>query len=127
MKRWIHASYTGEPSSVEYGQAVSQGLKRLQDRYEPFEVKRTYFNRSSTRSTGYRIFYPETRMEWIADDGGKDSWDNDYGYKLYGPFTKNEITSWSQLFSNASIGKFESLDQVMSYLFENYYDDSEDV
>lgn len=111
MKRWIHS--VSEPSSTEYGRALSEGNKRIQDRYEPFEVKETYFDRSSTSSTGYRIYYDG--YEWIADNGGSRY---STGYTLYGPFAQGKIKNWSQLFAEKPIGQYKSLDNVMTYLFE---------
>lgn len=117
MKRWVHA--VSEPSSKEYGEAVSEARRRVNDRYEPFELTKTYFNRSSAGSTGYRVTLPEEGIEYIADDNGRDSWSNDFEYKLYGPFLPYEIESWSELFSNKPVGTFKNIDQVMNWMFEN--------
>lgn len=109
MKRWIHS--VTEPSSVEYGKAISEGRKRLNDRFEPFEISNTYFNRYATSSTGYRITLDD--QEWIADNRG-DSWND---LKLYGPFAPSEVNSWSELFRYQPIREFKTLNNVMTYLF----------
>ena len=115
-----------EPSAYEYGKALSDAKKRLDDRYEPFELTRTYFCQGRTNSTGYRITYYDDN-EWIADNGGEDSWNSDYGFKLYGPFVPGQIKSWSQLFKYKPIDKFKTIDSVMTYLFNNADIDDEDT
>lgn len=114
MKRWIHA--VTEPSSLELGNAISQGQKRINDRFEPFKVSNTYFNRYATNSTGYRITLDDS--EWILDNDGNDSWSSNFSYKLYGPFLPGEIKEWSKLFTNTPIGEYKNLDSAMNYLFQ---------
>lgn len=117
MKRWIHAAT--EPSSVEYGKALSEGNRRLNDRYEPFQLKKTFFNRGSVNSTGYRIILPDQSEEYIADNSGESSWSSSFEYKLYGPFPVNMIQSWGQLFANKPIASMKTFNKVMNWLFEN--------
>ena len=123
----IVAASVTEPSAKEYGEAISQSARRADDRYSPFKLKRTFFNRTSVNSTGRRISLPEEGIEYIADNGGKDSWSSSFEYKLYGPFNINEIRTWSQLFTNKPIASFKTLDKVMNWMFENVdyvdYDD----
>lgn len=123
-KQDIRAWYIGEPSASDYGKAVDQAKKRIQDRFAPFKMTKTYFCRGRMNSTGYRITYKG--QEWIADDGGKDSWSSNYGFKLYGPFTPGQIRSWGALFTHKPIDEFKSIDSVMSYLFSNVDVDDED-
>ena len=111
MKRWIHA--VTEPSSVEYGEAISRAKKRLAERYEPFVVKPCYFSSSSVNSTGYRITLPD--QEWVADKKA-----GFYGgYTLYGPFNPNQIQGWGSQLDSKKIADFKELDNAMTYLFEN--------
>ena len=122
MKRLIRS--TREPSSVEYGKAISEGQKRLQDRYEPFKITNTYFCNSTTNSTGYRITLEDEDIEYIADNGGDNKSSSFFEYKLYGPFASGQIKSWSELFKFKSIDSFKTLDQIMTWIFHNIdYDD----
>lgn len=121
MKRWIHA--VTEPSAYEYGKALDEGNKRINDRFSPFKLTNTYFCKGRSNSTGYRITYKG--QEWIADNGGKDSWRSDYSFKLYGPFVPKEINSWSELFKNKPIGTFKNINSAMTYLFNNVNVDEE--
>lgn len=129
MKRYINsANYiesVTEPSASEYGRFLSEANKRMQDRYAPFKLKATYFCRGRSNSTGYRIQLGSD--EWIADNGGEDSWNSDYGYELYGAFNIDEIKSWSELFRYKPLvnTKFKTIDSVMTYLFNNVDTDLE--
>lgn len=122
MKRWIRS--VTEPSAYEYGKALSDAKKRIDERYYPFELSNTYFCRGRMNSTGYRIVYDD--QEWIADNGGEDSWSSSYGYSLYGPFEPGQIRSWSELFRYKPKDKFKTIDSVMTYLFNNVDMDDED-
>lgn len=122
MKRWIRS--VTEPSAYEYGKALSEGRKQMEDRFAPFKLKETYFCRGRSNSTGYRITYKG--QEWIADNGGEDSWNSSYGFSLYGPFIPGQIKSWSELFRYKPTNKFKSIDSVMTYLFSNVDVEDED-
>lgn len=131
MKRWIHASHTYgmEPSGYEYGKALEQGHKRLQDRYAPFEVNNVYFYSGLANSTGYRITLSlpggVDPMEWIAHNSNAGSF-RSANYVLYGPFYDHHVKGLTELKDKDKLGEFKSLDSVMSYLFSNYDDEIEE-
>lgn len=118
MKRYVKAWYTGEPSGYEYGKALSEGHKRLQDRFEPFAIRDTYMTRGSANSDGYRITLDDDN-EWILHKSG-GTWDSHYD--LYGPFEANQIRDLSTLFNrfkDRKLGRFDKLDSAMTYLFQD--------
>ena len=128
MKKWIHASETinawnvSEPSAVEYGKALSEGHKRMNERYAPFAISsNVHFYSGLANSTGYRISLTIPRRayyEWIAHDKSAGSF-NSAVYALYGPANSN-INSYSQMVKYNKLGEFKSIDAVMSFLFEKY-------
>ena len=123
-KSKIYSWYVGEPSAAEYGEALSEGHRRMQERYAPFRVSDVYFNSWSTNLSGYRItlkgdnINTAGELEWIAH---RDSSSFNKSYKLYGPFYPNEIQSLHELFNTQPLDEtFRSLNSVMTYLFEEY-------
>ena len=117
MKRYVKAWYTGEPSGYEYGKALSEGYKRLQDRFDPFAIKPTYMTTGSANSDGYRITLYDT-VEWILHKSG-GTWDSHYD--LYGPFDAGQIKTSGALYRSKDnkLGEFKGLDSAMSYLFKD--------
>jgi len=135
MKRYVRSWSTAEPSSSDYGKMMDAQRQRLETRYEPFVVKRTYFSSSSANSDGYRItLYPNVDSfddpmdaefapdaEWIALNNGLTF---SPAITLYGPFEAGEVRNGfhSGLSSKNGklIKKFEdgTLDNVMNYLFK---------
>ena len=115
MKRLVYSWSTAEPSSVELGRAISEGNRRRNEKFAPFEISNTYMNRWSLNSTGYRITLDDT--EWILNEVSSRSWNP--LYQLYGPFDAGVIETWNQLHKYEPIGDFKNLNSAMTYLFEN--------
>lgn len=68
MKRVIKAWYTGEPSSTDLGQAISESYKRMKEKYSPFDISNWYIMKPSLTSNGYSIeleFGRGDMYQWI--------------------------------------------------------------
>lgn len=120
----IQEWYTGEPSSLEYGRAIDAGRKKLKDKYEPFEVDLWYGD--GLNSTGWKVQLQSQSghyYQWIAQVprttwGPKD-------LTLYGPidldFEKRVRTVFDLAeYKDREIGTFKSIEQMMSYIFQNF-------
>ena len=122
----IQEWYTGEPSSLEYGRAIDQGRKRMRDRYAPFDVNLWHGDRSSLNSNGWNIGLEFGRgdfYQWIAQKPSTTFGPKDL--TLYGPMDSNKGEYVETVFDLAEykdkeVGKFKSIDQLMSYLFTNF-------
>ena len=127
MKRYIKSNYS-EPSAVEYGRFITEGMRNLNNKFQPFKISNTYMTTSIANSDGYRITldveptYDEygpredfAYEEWILH---RDWTLNDY--TLYGPFEPGEIKNLATLFRNKPLKEHvKGLDSAMTYLFEN--------
>lgn len=123
-----YISAYSEPSAVEYGRFIAEGMRNLNNRFQPFKISNTYMTRTTVNSDGYRITldvgprYDEygpredfAYEEWILH---RDSTSRDY--ELYGPFEPGEIKDLVTLFRNKPLKEHvKGLDSAMTYLFEN--------
>lgn len=109
--------YVGEPSSSDYGRALSEYAKSLKTKYEPFVVRQVYFNSRSANSSGYVI-----NLECASDhDFCIYEW-YFHDKELIGPAEDMEITRTNWYSIKSVEGQFSNLNQAMSYLFTKYSD-----
>lgn len=128
MKRAIKAWYTGEPSSTDLGQAISENYKRMKEKYSPFDISNWYIMKPSLTSNGYSIeleFGRGDMYQWILRK--PESYRE--GYKLYGPFDVSQgehvdtmIEMHRLHYMERQLGTYDSLDAAMSFLFTEYSD-----
>jgi hypothetical protein len=118
MKRVIKSAQFGmEPSGHEYADAMSWKINDLRAKYEPFVVK----------PSGIDMLNPFDTLEVEVDDedGITQEWYIDHNrsqdiYTLYHNYDYSNIKSRAALYSECKkLGKFDSVDSAMSWLFEN--------
>jgi len=119
MKRVIRAAWsTAEPSAAELGRAHEQANRRMNDRYEPFNVKEAYLDRWSVNKISYRITLGDNELiAWYSDT---DRYDNEK-WQLFGIFSPNQVKDTSILTPNNlyTRQRFKSIDSVMTFLFSH--------
>ena len=122
----INAWSTTEPSASEYGDFMDDRRKRLNDRFAPFQIKDTYMTRGLANSDGYRITLDVDPQydEYGPYGGAYEEWILHYNraqdtYELYGSFEPGDIQDTITLFKYKPIKKVKSLNEAMTYLFNN--------
>ena len=119
MKRIIKSAvqFGMEPPASEYGDMIAWQKARLRERYKPFVVT----------SAGLDMLKPfdTLKVEVDDNDGIGQEWYIHHNtaqgvYTLYQNDEFENITSLSKLFSKCkSYGKFDSIDDAMTWLFQN--------
>lgn len=126
MKRVIRAAWsTAEPSAAELGRAHEQADRRMNDRYEPFDVKEAYLDQWSINKISYRITLDDNEFIAWYDDVDRYA---DKSWQLFGIFNPGQVRDDSLLVPRNlyTDEKFKNIDSIVTFLF-NHIDEIEEV